>query len=82
MPVQSTGQQGNKKRTNYWLEGTGLQLPVGPNQYDPIKKIAYSTENVNENGSSSINGFYDPKTGTIEIAIDALDGAPLFVAMH
>jgi len=32
----------NKNRTDNWLTSTGLQLPVGVNQYGSINKVTYS----------------------------------------
>lgn len=37
----------NKNRTNNWLKGTRLQLPVAINQYGLIKKITDTDANVN-----------------------------------
>ena len=70
------------KRTNTWLLGTKLQLPfTSSNQLGSNNKIAYSAENVNS-GAGSINASFDPQTGRIQIAMDATDGAYLYVGMH
>lgn len=42
----------NKNRTHTWLRRTGLQLPVGLNQYGPIGRIARTGENVNSAASA------------------------------
>lgn len=56
----------NKNRTHTWLRRTGLQLPVGLNQYGPIGRIARADENVNSEAStdSSIrNGEQNDASG-------------------
>lgn len=56
----------NKNRTHTWLRRTGLQLPVGLNQYGPIGRIARTGENVNSAAStdSSIrNGEQNDASG-------------------
>lgn len=42
----------NKNRTHTWLRRTGLQLPVGLNQYGPTGRIARTGENVNSAAST------------------------------
>lgn len=43
----------NKNRTHTWLKRTGLQLPVGLNQYGPIGRIARTDENINSASTAS-----------------------------
>ncbi len=52
----------NKKRTNSWLSLNRLQLPLGQNNYGPIKSVTYPDGNVNtqsmqktENNSQTSN---------------------------
>lgn len=60
----------NKNRTHDWIRRTGLQLPVGLNQYGPIGRIAYADEDVNSAAStdSSIRngGQSDTSEGDIK----------------
>lgn len=54
----------NKNRTHTWLRRTGLQLPVGLNQYGPIGRIARTGENVNSAASAN-SSIRNEKTNDI-----------------
>ena len=51
-------------------------------QYDLPVVLVDSIEGAASAAASGVNGYYDPETGAIYIARDAMDGAYLFVGMH
>lgn len=55
----------NKNRTHTWLRRTGLQLPVGLNQYGPIGSIARTEGDVNSAASTDRSIRTDEQNDTL-----------------